>query len=228
MSTVNADEQLEILDNGSHLGWANVSAGKWSYSHNGLSLGQHSLTAKYKGKVAAAWRVEVIKPSVEHPEGFEDLLDVPYPFLSRPHFNATQKQGDGIRAAMGIQRITSSRAYLYNMALAANLAVYEAGAPHRSVVIRIDFKTVYSELYFGCLIAHMNSNTRTSRIGVFNQSGAEIYYKDFAGLASYTEQLVYFGKKHARNIVAMEIVVSIPYPNTGQEAIWIDNLRMIT
>lgn len=227
MSTVNADEQLEILDNGSHLGWTNVSEGKWSYTHSGLPIGPHSLTATYKGKVAAAWRVEVIEPSIEHTEGFEDLQFGYYLSLPRPYFTATLVQGGGDRAVMLTQPV-GSYTLLNNMTLKASLVVSDARDTYRSVLIRIDFNTVYSELYFGCFVAHDYSSTRTSRISIFGQNRYEIEYRDLAGWASRRDEIIHFGKENARNIVAMEMHVSIPYPNTGQEAIWIDNIRMIT
>jgi hypothetical protein len=84
---------LEILDNGQHLGWADVVDGKWDYAHSGLPVAAHSLTASYKGKESPAWSVsvELEKP---HEETFETAPMGTFFALSRPYYQgATSYEG---------------------------------------------------------------------------------------------------------------------------------------
>lgn len=69
MNTVTAQERVEILDNGSHVGWAEVVDGKWSCQLQALGVGSHRLTASSKGVISAS-RVLNIQEAVER---FDDM-----------------------------------------------------------------------------------------------------------------------------------------------------------
>lgn len=48
-SADNNEDRVEVLDNGNHVGWADVLNGQWSFSTPALAGGLHSLTARCRG-----------------------------------------------------------------------------------------------------------------------------------------------------------------------------------
>jgi hypothetical protein len=60
--SVYTDEQVEILDNDDHLGWADVVDGNWTFPSALLPVGTHKLTAAFRGKTSAVWNVVVTPP----------------------------------------------------------------------------------------------------------------------------------------------------------------------
>lgn len=87
MSETSENDRVEILDNGVHLGWADVEAGKWSLPLVNLPLGSRGLTARYKNKESQRWEI-----SVKVPARFDDFNGAPlgpHEFLRRPFFLST-------------------------------------------------------------------------------------------------------------------------------------------
>jgi hypothetical protein len=78
--SVYTDEQVEILDNDAHLGWADVVDGNWTFSPPLLPIGTHKLTAAFGGKTSAVWNVVVSPPVVD----VDDLESAPLGNILEP------------------------------------------------------------------------------------------------------------------------------------------------
>lgn len=78
--SVYTDEQVEILDNDDHLGWADVVDGNWTFSPPLLPVGTHKLTAALGGKTSAVWNVVVTPPVVD----VDDLESAPVGNVTAP------------------------------------------------------------------------------------------------------------------------------------------------
>lgn len=82
--SVYAEEQLEILDSGVHLGWADVVEGKWTFSPPSLDVKQYQLTAKYKDKVSAPWAITV--GEAPHTDDFKSAETGGFTRITRPYY----------------------------------------------------------------------------------------------------------------------------------------------
>jgi hypothetical protein len=105
--SVYTDEQVEILDNDDHLGWADVVDGNWTFSPPLLSVGTHKLTAAFRGTTSAVWNVEVTGPVIH----IDDLESAPLGNITeplvRPFYTLTS-------APVGSWEITPVRVLTYN------------------------------------------------------------------------------------------------------------------
>lgn len=231
MSTIPNEDKIEILDDGNHLAWADVSNGHWSFSPAGLAVGPHSLTAKYQDKVSAAWRVEVAAP--ENVENFDSLTEYYYPAVQLPFFSASMKtpgtstggsySGMGSTVASGLSPEFSGRV------LSINVVVNADNFPYRTCVVEIDFKQRYSIIVLACAVEHAAGGTTSTMKVLSDQVQAPpIANVNLREWPSRAARVVTYGSAGARNIAKIQLQVSVPYPlRAVREIIWIDNLRMI-
>ena len=93
---VNVEDGVEILDNGTHLGWADLIDGVWTFNASALQLKEYRLTARYKTVASSPeWNI-----TVKSPVDTEDFNDAPIGFinvLERPFYRGVATVQDATR-----------------------------------------------------------------------------------------------------------------------------------
>jgi hypothetical protein len=160
MNTVTAEDKVLILDGDTHLGWAEVTNGRWSYSPPRLSAGSHRLTAQYKGLQSSTWIVNV-QHNVQHIDRLEGAPNGPFRYIDRPYYIGTvtvnAEPPPGLNYNPGIM----------HSGISMNIYSLNWSGHVRNATLRLDFKQVYSSVE---LRGH-NDPLHPTRVQAFDKFG---------------------------------------------------------
>ena len=229
MSTA-AEERLEIRDNGSFLGWADVTNGKWSFSPTGLSVGAHTLTALYKGTTSEAWTL-----NVESRVDLETFSNAPIAFyrtLDLSYFTARLLVGNIPLPPLPAPRDFAGTCIIDNPHLQGrclSVAVARNNLSNLGVALaRIDFKTPYSVISFTCYARNGVAANKffTSKIEAVGVDGKAFITEHTSGWGASAVRTVSMGTQGGKLIQALTIEIGSPTDVSSAIYIDIDNLSM--
>lgn len=210
MSTINADERVEILDDGSHLGWADLSNGQWSYPYDGLKIGPHRLTGKYRGIESAAWDVTVA--GSVYNETFNDLSTGYIDSLDRPAFIGRGRAYIG--PASGFAGMDGQCFMLrsYNGQVNLSLVTY-------TMQCSKTFSTVSAYV-----VSSLTGPLLSATVKAYDAQGTEVASRAFPGGSDIKLGLVELGVAGRRNIVSL--IFELKWSAAPSNAIlYIDNME---
>ena len=161
-------EQVEILDaNGTVLEYADLKDGQWTVSLNGLAIGEHSFTARYREISSSARRLNV--SAAEDVEDFKDASKVVLPpRLVRPLYELTcRKQGSYVLPnSAGIDPAAA-----WPLSIQAGM---ESGQVYEEFFLTFTFNTTYTAIRAKTFTHHDPGGAGFARFKAFNENGDEI------------------------------------------------------
>ncbi|WP_296187030.1 hypothetical protein [Pseudomonas sp. UBA1879] len=229
MGTINAEERLEVLDNGSHLGWTNVANGKWKFSSVGLTPGVHNFTAEYKGKRSAAWRVNVEGKSTDDFAGETENANATE--LKRPKFIIRRTTGanpaTGGHAILHPHTTVSTLPGFKAPVIGIQVSVRAASFPNRRVVVEFVFDNPYSIISFDCMPFRTSSAlASTSQVQALKADGS-VETQDSKKWPDRMTKIVNFGVAGQRAIKSLRFTIDIaPGVANGYEELWLNSITM--
>lgn len=161
-------EQVEILDaNGTVLEYADLKDGQWTVSLNGLAIGEHSFTARYREISSSARRLNV--SAAEDVEDFKDASKVVLPArLVRPLYELTcRKQGRYVLPTYaGIDPAAA-----WPLSIQAGMESHQV---FEEYFLTFTFNTTYTAIRTKTLTNYVPGGGGFARFKAFNENGDEI------------------------------------------------------
>jgi len=234
MSKITADERVEILDNGSHLAWTTVDDGRWDYSHAGLSVGSHNLTAQYRGRRSAAWRVDIEGASTD---GFTGEPTGNPTLVTRPRFVVRRREGgEGGPFEWAVIHVSDSLTNLPNFTvpvLGVKIGSRTTSFPHRKLVVEIEFNNPYSTVSFPCKVFRLSDASATSsQVEAFDANGAYVGSGDVGAVnlrswPNLTERTLTLGQQGRRNLKLLRFTQTVSQAVAyDYEEVWLNSITM--
>jgi len=175
-------EQVEILDaNGTVLEYADLKDGQWTVSLNGLAIGEHSFTARYREISSSARRLNV--SAAEDVEDFKDASRGTLPArLVRPFYTLTWRK-EGNYALPGVPTIDPNLSW----PLVTTAGMDSAGG-FETFYFTFTFNTVYTAIRPKINTSHTPGGAGVAIFRAFNENGNEIAYEGItdAGESEFT------------------------------------------
>lgn len=150
VSANSAVEQVEILDNGKHLGYADLIEGRWQYIAAGLDVAGHAITAVYKGITSSPWQFDVVR-SETHTETFVTAPFGRFLTLIRAYYAATSVSPE--RPGTGEEQFYPSSLLDYGGARYLYLTAYYSNDSYEgryNCDLTMEFTQTYSEIFIDC------------------------------------------------------------------------------
>jgi hypothetical protein len=220
--SVYTDEQVEILDNGAHLGWADVVEGKWVFTSATLAVKKYELTARYSGVESAPW---VITVAGQH--HFDDFSGAPLggiTTLQRPHFLCTVTEtptGGPYHPAAKVEKFPPSYFPLSGRGVRLQ-STHSSHNDLKSVVCRFDFVDTYSTVSLDCVVVGGYHTHSVASVQAFRDSTSiETVVLPVNGALK-----VSLGTSGVAQITAVEIILLAPANLGSAQAVSVDNLVM--
>jgi hypothetical protein len=222
MSTIEADERIEILDNGSHLGWATVTDRTWSYSPTGLPVGGHSLSAVYRGHTSAVWRLTVEEPV--HFENFETAALGGFTSIVRQYYSGSTS----VTGSVGVDPPTEITDHKNGPGAGKGLFVRSTWSENPmdgkySTIFTIMFNRTYSVISFSSSSATGWDGNAIADVVALSESGESL---DMHNFPYWGMETVTLRAGNGRRIKSLRFR-TVPVGNVGVwNYIWVDDMKM--
>lgn len=221
-------DQVEVLDNGVRLGWADLVNGQWSYPVSGLSVGGHSLTGRYMGEISPPWTF-IIADKVDV-DDFEDAPEGSFFWLPRPLYQIIGSYEETPGSwGFNTKEIVDHPEVLPGIAgkkLIVGIRTNLNNSTLRTLEIDLIFNASYSVVSFACQLYYYR-NVADHRVDAMTEQDVVVASEDFTRWPSDTVRDFTLGVRGSKIIKKLRFKMSIsPQDAISGAQVKLDNLRM--